>query len=87
MHISVLDLFYVTYRGPVFMWHENGQWLTVFVHFSIALSTAGLYWVVNKRVSSKRKSKMNTRLNTSFIGKTCDINDDDEDHSNMTKIK
>ncbi|MGV2871020.1 hypothetical protein [Colwellia sp. E150_009] len=53
----MLDLFYITYRGPVFMWHENGQWLTLLVHFCIALLTTGLYWLMNKRVKAKRKSQ------------------------------
>lgn len=39
------------------MWHENGQWLTLLVHFCIALLTTGLYWLMNKRVKAKRKSK------------------------------
>ncbi|MCI2285725.1 hypothetical protein L3081_23035 [Colwellia sp. MSW7] len=82
----MLDLFYVTYRGPVFMWHENGQWLTVFVHFSIALSTASLYWIINKRAIAKRKNKINSGLKTAFVSTPCDLSDD-KDHNNMNMTK
>lgn len=48
LHISVLDLFYITYRGPVFLWQENAQLLTLVVHFLIALTTTGLYKIISK---------------------------------------
>jgi len=48
LHISVLDLFYITYRGPVFMWKENLQLKTIAVHFFIAVTTTAVYWLVNK---------------------------------------
>lgn len=48
LHISALDLFYVTYRGPVFLWQENAQLNTLTVHFLIALSTMIFYWLVSK---------------------------------------
>lgn len=48
LHISVLDLFYITYSGPVFLWQENAQLLTLVVHFLIALITTGLYKIISK---------------------------------------
>ncbi|MCW8834504.1 MAG: hypothetical protein OQK03_14405 [Colwellia sp.] len=48
LHVSLLDLFYLTYNGPVFLWHENGQLLTIIVHFSIATLTVGFYWLMHK---------------------------------------
>ena len=51
LHISLLDLFYLTYRGPVFLWHDNAQLLTITVHLSIALTTVIFYWLVNKLLS------------------------------------
>ncbi len=56
LHISLLDLFYLTYRGPVFLWHENTQLLTLIVHFSIALMTVTFYWLISK-LRSKKLSK------------------------------
>lgn len=49
LHVSALDLFYITYHGPVFMWQENARLQTLAVHFIIALTTTCLYWVVSKR--------------------------------------
>jgi len=63
LHISALDLFYVTYRGPVFLWQENAQFLTLLVHFLIALVTVGLYWLISKRASSEFNNKSKNALN------------------------
>jgi len=46
LHISLLDLFYVTYRGPVFLWQENTELLTIVVHIAIALITVAFYWLI-----------------------------------------
>jgi len=48
LHISILDLFYLTYRGPVFLWQENGQFKTLLVHLFIALATVGCYLATEK---------------------------------------
>ena len=58
LHVSVLDLFFVTYRGPVFLWQENAQPLTLLVHFLIALATVTLYWLIN-HYTSKKNNKNN----------------------------
>jgi hypothetical protein len=55
LHVSVLDLFFITYKGPVFLWHENSQLLTLMVHFLIALSTAILFKVVAKKRVNKEQ--------------------------------
>lgn len=47
-HVSLLNLFYVAYRGPVFLWHENSQPLTILVHMLIALLTTSFYLLVTK---------------------------------------
>jgi hypothetical protein len=57
LHISLLDLFFVTYNGPVFLWQENAKLLTLVVHFLIAFTTVGLYWLINKYF--KKKSNKN----------------------------
>jgi len=55
LHVSVLDLFYITYNGPVFLWQDNSQLLTLVVHFSIALATAGLFKMIAKARVNKPK--------------------------------
>ena len=55
LHVSALDLFFVTYRGPVFLWEENAQPITLLVHFLIAIATVSLYWLLNNRSLKKRK--------------------------------
>jgi len=48
LHVSVLDLFYITYNGPVFLWQDNSQLLTLAVHFLIALVTTVLCKIIAK---------------------------------------
>jgi len=52
LHISALDLFYITYRGPVFLWQENAELLTLAVHLLIAFATMGFYWLVSKIIDN-----------------------------------
>lgn len=59
LHISALDLFYVTYRGPVFLWQENVQLQTLVAHVLIALATIGLYCFISKRKSTNPKTQKN----------------------------
>jgi hypothetical protein len=47
-HVSVLNLFFVTYNGPVFLWQENSEPLTIQVHLLIALLSTGFYLTVSK---------------------------------------
>jgi hypothetical protein len=56
LHVSVLDLFFITYNGPVFLWHDNTQLLTLVVHFLIALSTTILFKVIAKKRVSKEQA-------------------------------
>jgi len=57
LHVSALDLFYITYRGPVFMWQENAQWLTLLVHILIAVITVGFYQLVRHSVNKYSEKK------------------------------
>ncbi len=47
-HVSLLNLFFVSYTGPVFLWQENSEPLTIQVHFLIALLTTLFYLSVSK---------------------------------------
>jgi hypothetical protein len=73
LHISILDLFFITYRGPVFLWQENLQLLTLLVHFFIALGTTLIYWLVNKYLKSTAilpvKKNVNTDVEPTIITK------------------
>lgn len=55
LHISVLDLFFVTYSGPVFLWQDNTKVLTLAVHFIIALAVTALYQLISFIRKSKRQ--------------------------------
>jgi len=53
LHVSTLDLFYITYSGPVFLWQENAQFITLLVHVIIAALTTCCYWAVEKKIVKK----------------------------------
>lgn len=36
LHVTVLDLFFVTHAGPVFMWAESTEFATLLVHLLTA---------------------------------------------------
>ncbi len=57
-HVSLLNLFFVNYSGPVFLWQENSELLTIQVHFLIALSTTIFYLMVSKIRQLKRNKKL-----------------------------
>lgn len=48
LHISILDLFFVNYSGPVFLWQENSEPLTLLVHFLIAAFTTLSFLLAEK---------------------------------------
>lgn len=43
VHVTILDLFIVTYNGPVLFWQESLHWLTLATHCVIALIIAAVY--------------------------------------------
>ncbi|TWX72990.1 hypothetical protein [Colwellia sp. C1TZA3] len=47
-HVSLLNLFYVNYRGPVFLWQENSEFRTILTHFLIALITTAFFLAITK---------------------------------------
>ncbi len=48
IHITVLDLFYVTPSRIVFLWQENAQIETIVVHLLIALLSVALFIITVK---------------------------------------
>lgn len=63
-HVSLLNLFYVSYSGPVFLWQENSEPITIQVHFLIALLTTGFYLLVSKlrQVNKEKKAIITDRI-------------------------
>ncbi|WP_448548207.1 hypothetical protein [Thalassotalea fusca] len=43
IHVSVLDLFFVTYQGPVFLFAENTTLTAIITHMLIAAIGTGCY--------------------------------------------
>ncbi|MFT5635570.1 MAG: putative membrane protein YiaA [Cognaticolwellia sp.] len=55
-HVSLLNLFYVNYSGPVFLWEQNSQLHTIQTHFFIALITTMFFLAITKlRPMNKNK--------------------------------
>jgi hypothetical protein len=48
LHVSLLNLFFVNYSGPVFLWKENSQLHTIEVHFLIALVSTLFFIAITK---------------------------------------
>ncbi|SEL58824.1 hypothetical protein SAMN05216262_11478 [Colwellia chukchiensis] len=59
-HVSLLNLFFVNYSGPVFLWQENSQPLTITVHLLIALLTTAFYLLVTKLRKLHHKQRVKT---------------------------
>jgi len=45
-HVTILDLFYVSYAGPVFLWEKSIQAHTLFIHLTVALLTLAFYFLL-----------------------------------------
>jgi hypothetical protein len=45
-HVTILDLVYVTYKGPLFFWQQSFQWFTVFIHLTVAFLTLIFYFML-----------------------------------------
>ncbi|WP_085300627.1 hypothetical protein [Cognaticolwellia mytili] len=63
-HVSLLNLFYVNYKGPVFLWQENSEPLTIQVHFLIALLATGFYLAISKlrQIDSDKKVRITDKF-------------------------
>jgi hypothetical protein len=47
-HVTILDLVYVTYDGPLFFWKQNFQWFTIFIHLTVTFLTLIFYFMLIK---------------------------------------
>lgn len=57
-HVSIMDLFFVSYSGPVFLWDDNLQLKTIVVHLLIALISALSYKLFGFIRRDARKGKL-----------------------------
>ncbi|MEH6597351.1 MAG: hypothetical protein V7736_17605 [Colwellia polaris] len=57
-HVSLLNLFFVNYSGPVFLWEQNAQLITIQTHFLIALITTLFFLMVSKCREFNRNKKV-----------------------------
>lgn len=48
LHVTVLDLFFINYSGPVFLWSKSAESKTLMVHFCIALVTTVVFMGAQK---------------------------------------
>lgn len=46
-HVTILNLFYVTYQGPIFFWQQSLQAKTLIIHVTIACLTLLGYVVLS----------------------------------------
>ncbi|MFT6248716.1 MAG: hypothetical protein ACJAUY_002325 [Cognaticolwellia sp.] len=63
-HVSLLNLFFVNYSGPVFLWEQNSQFLTIQTHFFIALITTVFFLLVTKlrMINRHKKVKISDKI-------------------------
>ena len=63
-HVSLLNLFFVNYSGPVFLWEQNSQLLTIQTHFFIALITTVFFLLVTKlrMINRHKKVKISDKI-------------------------
>ena len=64
-HVTILDLCYVTYSGPIFFWQENLQPFTLFIHLTVASLTLAFYYLLINISTRFRKNKIEQSLNSS----------------------
>jgi hypothetical protein len=68
LHISLLNLFFVTKGGFVFLWKQNGELNTLLTHFITALVAALFYFAITKIRIGLSEKKINFNNNIFVIG-------------------
>lgn len=48
IHNTILDFFYVTHKGPVFLWEKSSEFSTISVHILIATLVTVVFLIANK---------------------------------------
>lgn len=58
LHISLLDLILVNFRGPVFLWQANTQVSALLTHLGIALFSTGVVYFLAWLFAKLKKSSL-----------------------------
>ncbi|WP_211355775.1 hypothetical protein [Colwellia echini] len=66
-HVTLLNLFYVTYSGPIFFWDKAIQPYTQIIHLMVALVAIGFYFVLRKLMQRFNVSKNAKPLRASVL--------------------
>ena len=67
IHNTLLDLFYVGYNGPVFLWEENLKFEVFTTHFLIATATTAVYVLAAKIKKEVKAGKIKIGENALMI--------------------
>lgn len=59
VHISILDFFFVTHNGPVFLFDKNLEIKTIITHLIITSISVGFYVVLNSSAKYYRRVDTN----------------------------
>ena len=55
-HVTILDLCYVTYSGPIFFWQDSLQLFTIITHLTVASLTLAFYFMLIHLITRFRAS-------------------------------
>lgn len=56
VHVTLLDFFFVTHQGPVFLFDKNSELKTIVTHLLIVLASVGFYVLLTKYREHYRKT-------------------------------
>jgi len=69
-HVTILDLFYVTYAGPIFFIAESLKPFTLFIHLIVASLTLAFYYLlINTMTRFSRNKKIKQSISSNNISK------------------
>ena len=71
IHVSLLDLFYVSHSGPVFLWEKNSQTMVFIVHALIAFLTLFTYLIVSKMRMEYKSGRFVIQESVWMISSVC----------------
>lgn len=60
-HVTILDLCFVTYSGPMFFWQKSLQPYTLFIHLTVASLTLAFYFLLIN-VSARFRANKTTKI-------------------------
>lgn len=67
-HITLLDFFFITHNGPVFLIEESLQTDTIITHLLIAFSTTAIGFITHKITKNYQTKKFKIRDKTLILG-------------------